>query len=55
MGLNIVLTDCNGELLDRIDDPKNLLHSSYPTTDETSERVLAKMTGMEIPTLTTFK
>jgi|SRR5882762_8446645 len=43
MGLNIVLTDCNGELLDRIDDPKNLLHRLLPTTDETSERVLAKI------------
>ena len=43
MGLNIVLTDCNGKVLERIDDPKNLLHKLLPPADEASESVLAKI------------
>ena len=43
MGLNIVLTDCNGEFVERIDDPKNLLHELLPPADEESESVLAKI------------
>jgi hypothetical protein len=43
MGLNIVLTDCNGKLLERIDDPKNFLHKLLPPADEASESVLAKI------------
>jgi hypothetical protein len=43
MGLNIVLTDCNGELIESIDDPKNFLHKLLPPADEASESVLAKI------------
>ena len=43
MGLNIVLTDCNGAFVERIDDPRNLLHKLLPTTDAASESVLAKI------------
>ena len=43
MGLNIVLTDCNGKVLERIDDPKNLLHKLLPPADEASESLLAKI------------
>jgi len=43
MGLNIVLTDCNGEFVERIDDPRNLLHRLLPPADEESESVLAKI------------
>jgi hypothetical protein len=43
MGLNIVLTDCNGKVLERIDDPKNLLHKLLPPADEASESVLGKI------------
>ena len=43
MGLNIVLTDCNGEFVERIDDPKNVLHRLLPPADEASESVLAKI------------
>ena len=43
MGLNFVLTDCNGKVLERIDDPKNLLHKLLPPADEASESVLAKI------------
>jgi hypothetical protein len=41
MGLSIVLTDCNGKALERIDDPKNFLHKLLPPADEASESVLA--------------
>jgi hypothetical protein len=43
MGLNIVLTDCNGEFAERIDDSKNLLHKLLPMADDASESVLAKI------------
>lgn len=43
MGLNVVLTDCNGKVLERINDPKNLLHKLLPPADEASESVLAKI------------
>ena len=43
MGLNIVLTDCNGELIWSIDDPKNVLHKLLPPADEASDSVLAKI------------
>jgi hypothetical protein len=43
MGLNIVLTDCNGEFVERIDDPRNLLHRLLPPADEESESVLTKI------------
>jgi len=43
MGLNIVLTDCNGEFVERMDDPKNFLHKLLPPADEASDRVLAKI------------
>ena len=41
--MNIVLTDCNGEFVERIDDPKNLLHRLLPAADEASDSVLAKI------------
>lgn len=40
--MNIVLTDCNGEFVERIDDPKNFLHKLLPPADEASDSVLAK-------------
>jgi hypothetical protein len=43
MGLNIALTDCNGEFIERIDDPKNFLHKLLPPADEASDSVLAKI------------
>jgi hypothetical protein len=43
MGLGIVLTDCNGKFLERVDDPKNFLHKLLPPGDEASESVLAKI------------
>jgi hypothetical protein len=43
MGLNIVLTDCNGEPMESIDDPKNFLHKLLPPADEASDSVLAKI------------
>lgn len=43
MGLGIVLTDCNGEFLQRVDDPRNFLHKLLPAADEASESVLAKI------------
>jgi len=43
MGLNIVLTDCNGEPIERIDDLKNVLHKLLPPADEASASVLAKI------------
>ena len=43
MGLGIVLTDCNGKLLERVDDPRNLLHRLLPATNDDSEHVLAKI------------
>jgi hypothetical protein len=43
MGLNIVLTDCNGGFVERLDDPKNFLHKLLPPADEASDSVLAKI------------
>jgi hypothetical protein len=43
MGLGIVLTDCNGEPIERTDDPKNFLHKLLPPADEASDSVLAKI------------
>jgi len=43
MGLGIVLKDCNGESLERTDDPKNFLHKLLPPADEASDSVLAKI------------
>jgi hypothetical protein len=43
MGLGIVLTDCNGKFLERVDDPKNFLHKLLPPADKASESVLAKI------------
>ena len=43
MGLNIVFTDFNGELIESIDDPKNFLHKLLPQADEASDSVLAKI------------
>jgi hypothetical protein len=43
MGLNIVLTSCNGELIGRIHDLKNVLHKLLPPANEASDSVLAKI------------
>ena len=43
MGLSTALTDCNGKILERVDDPKNLLHRLLPPADEASGSVLAKI------------
>jgi hypothetical protein len=43
MGLNIVLTDCNGEFIERIDDPKNILHKLLPPADGASDSLLSKI------------
>jgi len=43
MGMNIVLIDCNGKFVERIDDPKNFLHKLLPPADEASDSVLAKI------------
>jgi hypothetical protein len=43
MGLSIILADCNGELIERLDDPKNVLHKLLPASSETSSAALAKI------------
>ena len=43
MGLSIILMDCNGTVLDRIDDPKNFLHKLLPPSDEESAALLTKI------------
>lgn len=43
MGLSVVLLDCNGKVLDRIDDPRNFLHKLLPPADEGSQGVLSKI------------
>jgi hypothetical protein len=43
MGLSIILADCNGELIQRFDDPKNVLHKLLPASSETSNVTLAKI------------
>lgn len=43
MGLSVILTDCNGELIDRFDDSKNILHKLLPASSEKSDAALAKI------------
>lgn len=43
MGLNIALLNCNGEVLDTLEDPHNYLHRLLPALDEESESMLAKI------------
>ena len=43
MGLSIVATDQSGEIFERVDDPKNVLHKLLPTCDEESAGVLTKI------------
>ena len=43
MGLGIALVDFKCEVLDRIDDPHNLLHRLLPPADEGSSQLLAKI------------
>lgn len=43
MGLSAALTDCNGAIIDRIDDPKNFLHKLLRPADYASDGVLAKI------------
>ena len=43
MGLSVTLTDCNGKMIDRLDDPKNILHKLLPASSETSDAALAKI------------
>jgi hypothetical protein len=42
MGLSIALTDCNGKILETVDDPKNFLHRLLPSGEE-SQNLLAKI------------
>src|SRR5437588_10612325 len=43
MGLSIVVTDYTGEVFERVDDPKNILHRLLPPSDEESSALLAKI------------
>jgi hypothetical protein len=43
MGLSIVATDYSGKVFERIDDPKNLLHTLLPPCDEDSATLLTKI------------
>ena len=43
MGLSIVGTDYSEKVLDRIDDPTNILHKLLPPSDEESAIFLAKI------------
>jgi hypothetical protein len=43
MGLGIALVDCNGQILDRVGDPRNFLHRLLPPADEESESLVAKI------------
>jgi hypothetical protein len=43
MGLGIELTDSNGKILERVDDPRNFLHRLLPPASEASGCVLAKI------------
>ena len=43
MGLHIKLIDCNGEVLESIGDPRNLLHKLLPPADEDSDCILDKI------------
>ena len=42
MGLSVLLLDCRGEVLERVDDTKNFLHKAVSSDDE-SQSVLAKI------------
>jgi len=41
MGLSITLINFKAETIDRVDDPKNLLHKLLPSANEDSDRLLA--------------
>jgi len=43
MGLSVELTDCNGKILDRVEDPKNFLHRALPSMSEGTQSILAKV------------
>jgi hypothetical protein len=43
MGLSVILTNCNGELIERLDDSKNFMHRLLPASSETSDAALAKI------------
>jgi hypothetical protein len=43
MGLNAALVDFRGKILDRIDDPTNLLHKVLPSMDEKPGHLLSKI------------
>lgn len=43
MGLSIVVTDYSGQVFERIEDPRNLLHRLLPRSDEESVTLLAKI------------
>jgi hypothetical protein len=43
MGISIVLVDCNGDIVDRLDDTANLLHKILPPASEDSGSLLSKI------------
>jgi hypothetical protein len=43
VGLSVVRADYSGKVLERVDDPKNLLHRFLPPSDEDSGSLLAKI------------
>lgn len=43
MGIDIKLLDCNGQILESVGDPKNLLHKLLPPSDPGSDSILAKI------------
>lgn len=43
MGLSVGLLDCDGQVLDRVDDPRNFLHKLLPPADGESQGVLSKI------------
>ena len=43
MGLGVALVNFRGEILDRVDDPKNFLHRLLPPADEDADSLLSKV------------
>jgi hypothetical protein len=43
MGLSIAMSGLDGKILERIDDPRNVLHRLLPPASDTDNRCLAKI------------
>jgi hypothetical protein len=43
MGLGIAVVNHKGEILERVDDPKNYLHKLLPSSDEEAPSILTKV------------